>query len=291
MAVYAIGDIQGCFEPLSRLLGNVRFDPEKDVLWCVGDLVNRGPDSLKVLRYLRSLGGACVCVLGNHDLHLLGQAAGEHPYLRDTLHNVLRAPDYAELIDWLRHRPLLHHDDGLGWCMVHAGFPPAWNLKRCKKRAKKVENILRGKEWMGFCHHIHAQDFPACEPAKKGLRRRLFSVAAFTRARYCTSEGRFDWHNRGGEPGKDEYPWYAHKQLAWREDCRVVFGHWAAKGLLTDQRHVLGLDSGCVWGGRLTLARLDGETKIELSSVTCPSCQAPRLKPEHGGIAETIIPD
>jgi len=272
MAVYAIGDIQGCYKPLKKLLKKVRFNPEKDVLWCVGDLVNRGPDSLKVLRYLKSLGDACVCVLGNHDLHLLGQGAGEQPYRRDTLQKVLAAPDRDELMDWLRFRPLLHHDEGLGWCMVHAGFPPDWTLKKCKKRAKKAEGMLRGKEWMGFCRHIHAQDFPVCEPDKKGTPRKLFTVAAFTRVRYCTPDGCFDWRNRSGEPGKNEHAWYAHKKLAWRGDCRVIFGHWAARGLVADQSHALGLDSGCVWGGKLTLARL-GKTKIKLTSVKCSACQ------------------
>jgi len=274
MAVYVVGDIQGCYKPLRKLLKNVRFNPEKDVLWCVGDLVNRGPDSLKVLRYLQSLGDACICVLGNHDLHLLGQIAGERPYRRDTLQDVLLAPDRDALTEWLRHRPLLHHDEGLGWCMVHAGFPPGWSLRKCKKRAKKVEGILRSGKWMEFCRQIHAQDFPLREPAGKGLPRHLFAVAAFTRARYCTPDGRFDWRNRSGEPGRNERAWYAHKQLAWRDDCRIVFGHWSAKGLVTDQTRVLGLDSGCVWGGRLTLARLD-KTEIELASTNCHACQMP----------------
>jgi len=273
MAVYAIGDIQGCYEPLKQLLKKVHFNPERDVLWCVGDLVNRGYDSLKVLRYLKSLGDACICVLGNHDLHLLGQAAGEKPYRRDSLRKVLAAPDRDELIDWLRHRPLLHHDEELDWCMVHAGFPPGWTLRKCRKRAGKVEDMLRSKQWMEFCRHIHAQDFPECEPKKKDALRPLFSVAAFTRMRYCTPDGCFDWRNRSGEPGRNERPWYAHKQLAWRHDCRVVFGHWAAKGLVTDQPHVLGLDSGCVWGGKLTLARLD-KTDIRLTSSDCPACQS-----------------
>jgi len=273
MAVYAVGDIQGCYKPLKKLLKKVQFNPEKDVLWCVGDLVNRGPDSLKVLRYLKSLGDACVCVLGNHDLHLLGQGAGERPYRRDTLQKILAAPDRDELLDWLRYRPLLHHDEGLGWCMVHAGLPPDWTLKKCKKRAKKAEKILRGKKWTGFCRHIHTQDFPTCEPAKKGLSRRLFTVAAFTRVRYCTPDGCFDWCNRSGEPGKNERAWYTHRKLAWRGDYKVVFGHWAAKDLVTDQPHVLGLDSGCVWGGKLTLVRLDKKNN-ELASVGCHACQS-----------------
>ncbi|MDQ6958852.1 MAG: symmetrical bis(5'-nucleosyl)-tetraphosphatase [Mariprofundaceae bacterium] len=273
MATYAIGDIQGCYKPLKRLLEKIQFNPEKDVLWCVGDLVNRGPDSLKVLRYLKSLGDACVCVLGNHDLHLLGQAAGERPYRRDTLQKVLAAPDCDELMDWLRYRPLLHHDTKRGWCMVHAGFPPDWTLEKCKKRAKKAEKMLRGKEWMEFCRHIHTQDFPVCEPAGKGVPRQLFTVAAFTRVRYCTPDGCFDWRNRSSEPGKNERAWYVHKKLAWRGDCRVLFGHWAARGPVTDQPHVLGLDSGCVWGGKLTLARL-GKKKVVLSSVDCQVCQS-----------------
>jgi len=273
MAVYAIGDIQGCYKPLKKLLKKVQFNPEKDVLWCVGDLVNRGPDSLKVLRYLKSLGDACVCVLGNHDLHLLGQAAGEKSYQRDTLQQVLTAPDRKTLINWLRRRPLLHHDTKLGWCMVHAGFPPGWSLKKSKKRASKAEKILRGKEWMEFCRHIHAQDFPVCEPTGKGLSRHLFTVAALTRVRYCTQNGNFNWRNRSGEPGRNEHAWYAHKKLAWRDDCKVIFGHWAARGLVADQPHVLGLDSGCVWGGKLTLARLD-TMKIKLTSVDCQACQS-----------------
>ncbi len=272
MAIYAIGDIQGCYEPLKKLLNKVQFKPDKDVLWCVGDLVNRGPDSLKVLRYLKGLGDACICVLGNHDLHLLGQVGGERSYQRDTLQEVLAAPDCEVLIDWLRHRPLLHHDKNLDWCMVHAGLPPHWSLKKSKKRAKKVEGILQSGEWMRFCRHVHAQDFPACEPKSNGFSRQLFTVAALMRMRYCTSDGCFDWWNRSGEPGKNERAWYAHDKLTWRSDCRVVFGHWAAKGLVMNQPHVLGLDSGCVWGGKLTLVRLD-KAEINFVSVACHACK------------------
>jgi len=272
MAVYAVGDIQGCYKPLKKLLQKAGFDPARDQLWCVGDLVNRGPDSLLVLRFLKSLGDACKCVLGNHDLHLLGQAAGESPYRRDTLEEVLSAPDRDELVDWLRHRPLLHHDPGLGWCMVHAGLPPDWTLKKSVQAAENAAEILRGDKWAEFCRHLHARDFPVCEPLYEGLARQLFIVAALTRMRYCTPNTCFDWSNRSGIPGKNEHPWYAHKALAWQGDCRVVFGHWAAQGLVTDQPHVLGLDSGCVWGGRLTLARLDTESP-EMQSEPCQACQ------------------
>jgi len=273
MAIYAVGDIQGCYDPLRRLLDAVSFDPEQDRLWCVGDLVNRGPNSLAVLRYLKSLGDACICVLGNHDLHLLGQAAGERAYRRDTLQEVLAAPDGDELVHWLRHLPLLHHDENIGWCMVHAGLHPHWTLSEAIRRASDIETTLRGDAWHEFCRMIHHQQFPDTDPESDGVIRQQFSLAVMTRARYCTADGRFNWETRAGEPSAaEEKPWFAHSSLAWRRDCRIVYGHWAAKGLVTDQAHVLGLDSGCVWGGKLTAARLDGETAV-FTQVQCEACQ------------------
>lgn len=274
MAIYAVGDIQGCSRPLMRLLEKVRFDPAEDRLWCVGDLVNRGPDSLGTLRFLHSLGDACISVLGNHDLHLLGQAAGEKPYRRDTLKQVLDAPDAGELIQWLRHRPLLHHDPSTGWCMIHAGLHPHWTLKKAKKRARRIEKLLRGDQWMDFCLQLHHSRFPETEPEKGKREKLLFATAVLTRARYCTQKGRFDWDVRTGAPrDKKEKPWFAHKKLAWRDQCRIVFGHWAAMGLVDREPHVLGLDTGCVWGGRLTLARLGHTGQPELVSVPCEACQ------------------
>jgi bis(5'-nucleosyl)-tetraphosphatase (symmetrical) len=257
MAVYAVGDIQGCYKPLRRLLKKVKFDPGKDQLWCVGDLVNRGPDSLKTLRYLKGLGDACVCVLGNHDLHLLEYASGGKRYRRDSLDEVLAAPDRDELIKWLRQRPLLHHDKGLGWTMVHAGLHPKWTLKKAMKRARKIEKILRGKKWKEFCSLLHHFKFPAREPGKGDPFRLLFAVAVMTRSRYCTAEGRFNWAVRTGKSSNHrDRPWFAHRRIKWREKSNVVFGHWAAMGLVINQPHVLGLDSGFVWGNELTLARL-----------------------------------
>ena len=279
MAVWAVGDIQGCHAPLMRLLERVEFDPARDVLWCVGDVVNRGPDSLAVLRFLRSLGDACVNVLGNHDLHLLGRAAGEKAYRRDTLEEVLNAPDAGELMDWLRHRPLLHDDPALGWCMVHAGLAPHWTLDEARRRARRIESRLADDGWRSFVRHVHAQEFPRRDPedgsgADDELAGDLFAVAALTRARYCTADGVFDWRNRAGLAGPGEDAWYAHRRLAWRDGSRVVFGHWAARGLVTDQPHVLGLDSGCVWGGRLTMARLDAPGPT-LVSEPCEQCARP----------------
>lgn len=272
VAVYAVGDIQGCYKPLKKLLKQAGFNADKDVLWCAGDLVNRGPDSLKTLRFLKKLGDACVCILGNHDLHLLELAAGGHPYRRDTLDDILDADDGGELIDWLRKRPLIHFDESRQWCMVHAGLHPAWSLKTAIARAQAVEAELGGEHWKEFCRQLHHVKFPISQPKKEDPARLLFDAAVFTRTRYCTADGYFNWDVRTGESSdKKDKPWYAHSKAAWRKNCSVVFGHWAAKGLVANQAHVLGLDSGCVWGGSLSLVKLkkNGVWK-ELNQVSCP---------------------
>jgi len=273
MAVYAVGDIQGCYDPLRCLLDKLHFDPLYDQLWCAGDLVNRGPNSLLVLRYLKGLGRACVSVLGNHDLHLLGLAAGEAPYRRDTLEDVISAPDYEELIHWLRFMPVLHHDEGLGWCMVHAGLHPAWDLKQAKSRARAVEATIQSDSWQSFCTLMHSRLFPCSDPPKGDWEQTLFTAAVMTRSRCCTPKGYFNWFNRRSEPvSSGELPWFAVRPCAWESECRVVYGHWAAMGLVLDQDHVLGLDSGCVWGGALTAARLDHQG-WDITRVKCESCQ------------------
>jgi bis(5'-nucleosyl)-tetraphosphatase (symmetrical) len=275
MAIYAIGDIQGCYKPLREVLDKAGFDPATDQLWCVGDLVNRGPDSLKVLRYLQSLGDSCVAVLGNHDLHLLKVVAGAKRHSeKDTFDDVLKAPDRQELIEWLRNRPLLHHDKKLKWCMVHAGLHPSWSLKKAKRRAVKIEQQLRSEKWKKFCRKLAEANFPATEPVKGKKGRIMFALAVLTYSRYCTVSGSFNWAVSSGRPASSrQRPWFSHKKLAWKDKCRVVYGHWAAKGVVADQKHVLGLDSGCVWGGKMTLARLDCEP-VELISVKCEVCQS-----------------
>ncbi|MDQ6954933.1 MAG: symmetrical bis(5'-nucleosyl)-tetraphosphatase, partial [Mariprofundaceae bacterium] len=255
--------IQGCYNALRRLLDKVAFDPQKDVLWCAGDLVNRGPDSLQTLRFLKAFGDSCVCVLGNHDLHLLEQSCGGRQYKSDTFETLLAAKDADILIEWLRYQPLIHTDKKLGWCMVHAGLHPQWTLKQTKKRAKAVHAVLRSGDWQTFCMHLHHAEFPKCEPKGSALHALIFTTAVLTRARYCTAKGSFNWHVRAGEAKRVcEKPWFAHDDLAWRKKHRIVYGHWAAKGLMLDQAHVLGLDSGCVWGGGLSLARLDKKKTI-----------------------------
>lgn len=261
------------------MLRKVHFDPQSDELWCVGDLVNRGPESLETLRFLKAMGDACICVLGNHDLHLLAVAANPEEHSNDSLAPILEAPDCDELIDWLRFRPMLHHDAELGWAMVHAGLHPHWTLEKAKRRAAAVEKRLRGEKWKKFCLKLLGKEFPVREPARNEKGRARFVTAVLTRSRYCTSEGRFDWKTRvGGPRGPRERPWFAFDRAAWSHDSCVVFGHWAAMGLVLDQRHVLGLDSGCVWGGSLTLAELGRHGHFSI--VATHACTGYR-KPHH----------
>jgi len=272
MATYAVGDIQGCYEPLMRLLEDVAFEPGRDTLWCVGDLVNRGPQSLEVLRFLKSLGDSCRCVLGNHDLHLLGLASRRVAEGNESLAAILSAADHDELIDWLRHRPILFHDEESDWCMVHAGLHPSWTLAEAKARAERVHLQLRGSEWGEFCHRMRGR-FPEHEPEGDESLATVFDAAVMTRIRYCSQDGEVCWHVRSGKPKRAaDHPWFAHRELAWLGQCRVVYGHWAAKGLVLDQPHVLGLDSGCVWGGALTAACLDDDAP-QLTSVACEAYQ------------------
>ncbi|MDQ6984109.1 MAG: symmetrical bis(5'-nucleosyl)-tetraphosphatase [Ghiorsea sp.] len=261
MAVYVVGDIQGCYKPLKALLKQVKFNPKQDVLWCAGDMVNRGPDSLKVLRYLKILGDACVCVLGNHDIQLLAYYAGGKSFSGDTLDEVVKAKDADELITWLRHQPLLHHDKDLGWGMVHAGLSPLWSLKKAKKQARKVEKVLQSDGWGEFCKSLQTKDFSTQDPQDK-TKRLLFSTAVLTRTRFCSDEGVFDWQQKTAD-AKDEHvkPWFEHGHAKWKKKTKVVFGHWAAKGLVQTE-YVLGLDTGCVWGGSLTIAKL-GKHKVD----------------------------
>ncbi len=273
MATYVVGDIQGCFQPLKKLLAQVEFNPATDVLWCCGDVVNRGPESLAVLRFLKSLGESCICVLGNHDIQLLAYAAGGKSFKGDTLDEVLAADDAGELIDWLRFRPMLHHDEQLGWCMVHAGLSPRWSLDDAKQRAAEIEGKLRSEYWGDFCRQLQSTTFPTQDAGPDD--QSLFSMAVFTRTRYCQNDGVFDWTNKTAETDEAEIqPWFAHEDAQWKKACRVVYGHWAARGLVADEDDVLGLDTGCVWGGRLTMARLDGSAEIELFSQPCAGIKA-----------------
>lgn len=275
MAVYAVGDIQGCFDPLRRLLDEVGFDSAVDRLWCTGDLVNRGPDSLAVLRFVRDLGDACISVLGNHDLHLLTLAAGGAVYRRDTMRDVLDAPDADELLDWVRHLSLIHDDEVLGCSLVHGGLHPAWDIDTAMRRAARVQDRLRSDDWQEFCLQLHHSAYPSRQSVDGGsLEDDLFTIGVMTRVRYCTADGVFDWGNRAG-PAQEagQQPWFTFASAPWRCQRRIVYGHWSAMGLVADQPHVLGLDSGCVWGGALSVARLDGDWPPAVVQQPCPVYQ------------------
>ena len=192
MAIYAIGDIQGCYDDLLRLLKKIDFNKKSDQLWFVGDLVNRGPKSLETLRFIKSLGKSAICVLGNHDLHLLAVAYKHSPIrTKDTLKPILNAKDKDELLHWLRHRPLFHYNDD--FCLLHAGLPPQWDFSTAKKMAAKVEHELRGDHYEKFFKHMYGNEPDRWSEKLKGYELLRFTVNCFTRMRLCDDKGTIDF--------------------------------------------------------------------------------------------------
>ncbi len=262
MSTYAIGDIQGCFEPMQALLEQIDFNPSRDRLWFTGDLVNRGPHSLETLRFVKGLGDAAITVLGNHDLHLLAVWRDRQRYFRnnDTLGPIFEADDGEELLEWLRHQPLMHHDAELGISMVHAGLPPQWDIDEAMSRAHEVEAVLRGERFEGFLEHMYGNQPAKWHEELEGWERLRFIVNSFTRLRYCTAKGKLEFNNKGtpGEQDEKLLPWF---QVPGRRsaDSPIVFGHWSTLGLLIED-DIKGIDTGCLWGGQMTALRLeDGE--------------------------------
>jgi len=260
MAVYAIGDVQGCFDELLKLLDAIEFNPKKDQVWLAGDLVNRGPMSAEVLRFAKDLGPERVkVVLGNHDLHLLATAAGvnKHQHRMDTMESVLEADDSEELLTWLRHQPLFHHDADLGFSMVHAGLPPQWSIKKSLKRAAEVEAVLQSDNWRDFFKHMYGNEPDTWSKDLTGWKRLRYITNCFTRLRYCHLDGRLALDFKGAPKNKlkDELPWFAMPGRKTEGD-RIVFGHWSTLG--TGQYgNVFSTDSGAVWGDHLTAVRID----------------------------------
>ncbi len=255
MAIYAIGDVQGCYAELRELIATIGFDPLADRLWFVGDLVNRGPASLEVLRYVRSLGERAVTVLGNHDLHLIALALGTaKARADDTLQAVLEAPDRDELIAWLRGRPLLHAE--AGHVLVHAGLLPQWPVAKAAQLAREVEATLQGRDYQHFFEHLYGSKPARWKDSLAGGDRLRVIVNAMTRLRFCSAEGEMDFANKGESRNAPAgyLPWF---EVPGRKSAGtpLVCGHWSALGLrLTPD--VLALDSGCVWGGKLSAIRL-----------------------------------
>jgi bis(5'-nucleosyl)-tetraphosphatase (symmetrical) len=276
MAVFAIGDVQGCYDDLMRLLERVHFDENEDKLWFAGDLVNRGPDSLGVLRFVKDLGASAVSVLGNHDLHLLALASGAaSPRKKDTLDEVLSSPHRDECLDWLRHRPLLHHDEALGYTLVHAGLPPQWDLKQAKAGAQELESVLRDAGHAGFFRDMYGDEPRRWSPDLKGMDRLRFIVNCFTRLRYCSKAGDLDLKSKGAPGTQPEgyLPWFEVPDRA-SVGLHLLFGHWSTLGDISSH-NVYPLDTGCVWGSRLTALRLDGDGSDSWYCVDCQGSQSP----------------
>jgi bis(5'-nucleosyl)-tetraphosphatase (symmetrical) len=258
LALYAIGDVQGCDNELGALLDLLRFSPDRDRVWIVGDLVNRGPDSLKVLRRIRALGDAATVTLGNHDLHLLAVALG-HGRLRsdDTLGELLAASDRDVLLEWLGSRPLFHEDLALNVCMLHAGLAPQWDLGLARSCAREFETALRHNPEKLF-EHLYGDQPDLWSDGLQGDERLRFIANCFTRLRYVDADGRLMLRAKGS-PRKSQakalIPWFEAQGARWR-GSRIVFGHWSTLGFFSNA-DVTGLDTGCVWGDSLTALRLD----------------------------------
>lgn len=259
MAVYAIGDLQGCYDPFRRLLDEIDFDPSGDTLWLVGDLVNRGPKSLKTLRFVRNLGDSAITVLGNHDLHLLALNAGVVRYGNrfSTLEKLLGSSDADELCDWLRHQPLAHYDKKLDTLLVHAGTHPRWDAKKTLTRAAEVEAALQSSDYLNVLGKMYGNTPNQWSGKLSGYKRLRFIINCLTRMRMITTDERLDLKFSGSPWGarKGLRPWFDALDPAWY-GTRVVFGHWSALGLIV-MPDVISLDTGCVWGRQLTAVRVD----------------------------------
>jgi len=257
MATYAIGDIQGCFEQLLALLDRLGFDPSDDRLWLAGDLVNRGPDSLRTLRFVKGLGDSAISVLGNHELHLVALAYGSESWSEPPLLAVLEAQDRDELIDWLRARPLLHRDRALGFAMVHAGLAPQWDLDAAEACARELEAVLSGPECGAFVAEMYGNQPDVWDESLRGTDRLRFITNCFTRMRYCDPQGRLNLEPKG-PPGTQPAPYLPWFEVSGRRSRgeKLLFGHWSSLGYqaLGD---VWALDGGCIWGRTLTALRID----------------------------------
>jgi len=262
MATYAIGDIQGCYDELARLLDTIKFDSARDTLWFCGDLVNRGGQSLAVLRLVRSMPKHTVVVLGNHDLSLLAIAErdeAEQQKVNPELRKVLFAPDRKELLDWLRTRPLLHLDRKLNFLLVHAGLAPRWTVERAERAAREVEQRLASDGARRLLKSMFGNKPDLWSPRLQGMDRLRATINMLTRLRYCDVRGRIAYHEKGA-PGTQKaglYPWFE-VPGAEQRDTRIVCGHWSTLGRFAGLG-VYAIDGGCVWGGELIALKLDGD--------------------------------
>jgi bis(5'-nucleosyl)-tetraphosphatase (symmetrical) len=271
--ILLVGDVQGCDAALARLLAEASFSPSRDRLVMLGDLVNRGPGSLAVLRRLQALGDAATCLLGNHDLHLVAAAYGiRAPHRDDTFGDVLAAPDRAALVDWLRTRRMACTE--AGWLCVHAGVPPAWDAARTLALAAEVQDALRAPDAGRFLAAMYGNEPRRWDDGLQGPARLRFAVNALTRMRLCQADGTLDFDVKesatAAPPGL--LPWFEVPGRA-SAGTPVAFGHWSTLGLV-NRPDLLALDTGCVWGGCLSAARVDGGRR-EVLQVRCEQAQRP----------------
>ena len=264
---YLIGDVQGCCDALERLLAQIGFSPSRDRIWVLGDLINRGPESLATLRRLRGLGNAATCLLGNHDLNLLAVAHGvRQPHRGDTLAEILDAPDRALWLDWLRHQRVAVHEHG--WLMVHAGVVPQWDLATTLALAGEFEQVLQSDAIGAFLTGMYGDQPARWSTALQGTERLRFVVNVLTRVRFVAADGTLDFVAKEGADAAPEgyVPWF---EAAGRrtQGVPIAFGHWASLGLI-NRPDLLALDTGCVWGRQLTAVRVDGGQR-EVIQVEC----------------------
>jgi len=272
MSTYAIGDIQGCYSELQNLLNEINFDERRDELWFTGDLVNKGPKSLQTLRFIKALGVNAKITLGNHDLHLLAVAKNIQPLLKkDTIQEILAADDVKELIDWLKSRPLLITDDNLNFTMVHAGLPPQWSLENAKEFAKECELILQSEKINKLLAEMYGDTPNIWVNSLQDYAKQRFIINCFTRIRFCNSDGMLDFDTKVA-PGKQNtslIPWYSLPNRKTK-DNKIIFGHWSTVHIGNEknfkQYNVYPIDTGCLWGGRLTAMRLEDEKVFSVPS-------------------------
>lgn len=275
MATYVIGDVQGCFDELMALLENIQFNPAQDTLWFAGDLVNRGHQSLEVLRYVKSLGDRAITVLGNHDLHLLAVYAGIKKTRSKDLKTVIAAEDRDELINWLRTRPLLHHDEALGYTLVHAGLAPQWDLSLAMSCARELESVLASDQCFEFLQNMYGDKPRKWKADLRGWDRLRFICNSFTRIRFCERKSGKLAMEEKGPPTKradDLVPWFDVKDRQ-SKDLNLLFGHWSTLGAY-HSTGLHGLDTGCVWGGKLTALRIDTNPPVYMA-INCPGTLNP----------------
>lgn len=269
MATYAIGDVQGCFNELQDLLNKIKFNPSQDQLWFAGDLINRGPQSLEVLRFIRSLGPSHRIVLGNHDLHLLASwVHGTSISSKDTLQAILEAHDGEVLCQWLRQQPIMVEDAALGFMMIHAGVLPQWDMTQVRAYAYEIEQTLRSEAYKHFLSHMYSNEDNIWREDLTGLSRLRTLVNVFTRIRYCDENGVMALTEKGelGTQSDGLMPWFVYPERKTR-DQKIVFGHWATlEGKILGEHNVFSLDTGCVWGRSLRAMRLEDLEIIEVQS-------------------------